>query len=1119
MAGRKFNIGRQNEQVLNKEWHELFMALKYLNNVRYNDADTVQERQEQIPKRALRYQPDSDMDILEAFQGEGTGWKPLFEGFYHPANTNQKLLEEGEAANYQLGIDPSDGVLSYYNPDVLAWMPVKAQTMSSTVNVFSGLSFQFLSPLEASKSNPDLFPVPLATKGRMFASGQLRGINDEEHFFFYSPFGEEYNEDSDITLRIDKDKMSNRAHWIHLDTSRLHNIQKRFIKIDKDPKSVNYGYIGVSTLNTEYYGFRTVKDKNTQHVSGDPRGFLLVKERNKGQNDGDYVAYNNGIKLSEDAIAKYEYIYTITYSFIDYPTILGSTIQNAIPISGPSSYYVGMFDGVPSLFVDGLALESKYSYPDGAGSTESVIYEYDKSDGNIKFSTDDEGNILNDMQMTVLLFPERTEDYTFGVDDEDNSVFGSILDFNKDEQTVTVTINESLDSYAKPMVFCNGLSMMSNGLIATQDIDWVVENDKTRITIKNFDLAEGELYTFYVADVETSFITTGRCVDGVIEHDSISADEEYIVIVNGLLMTPTNGDIAVDDGRIRINSVYDITHKEQLEFSVFRIDNTDETALNLVFDNDVSSYSVRIDDGGTESVYNNCNNAVVYLGNAILLDRDGFRAAANSAENYYKPGQITFDSDDFGNEIYYMHNATGDKELLTGLDKRVLEEIMGFYVNKGTVNLLLTEDQVNEFWDASPLLTYFAHTYCNQIDEPLITGSNNNVQVQIGKGNFTYEGKAGRFDVWLTGNNSLSTYYNGLMIENREVNIDDGTTRTYQVDLPKLYIPDDLLVVLDAVYNHFKDLKNPEELLTNEKYKNVLTDYEISPGRPLREAFMTNSLLVSALQLAKYMYEELNNESIQYVIEHIEGQEVIAAYRDYINLETNQNTNHGQIYNSARETVQADFSLAPAIVNVYLNGVLLDPSEYHKFDDDKIMFEANVCGIHQLPEPKKMAECLINEYLSDSFKESIVKDYTNYPKRVMRMPEENDLYYIPTSNRDVILVEKRNDLSLKSVTFDVLTSSYGTLEFSEDYYDIPRSLTNTIDHVKIYINGVLYKGRYELVTRHGVRGIKLLEKDVLKIDPLYEHFTMFPMDWEENKHLFGTEKYQRKIDKITFEWR
>jgi hypothetical protein len=27
------------------------------------------------------------------------------------------------------------------------------------------------------------------------------------------------------------------------------------------------------------------------------------------------------------------------------------------------------------------------------------------------------------------------------------------------------------------------------------------------------------------------------------------------------------------------------------------------------------------------------------------------------------------------------------------------------------------------------------------------------------------------------------------------------------------------------------------------------------------------------------------------------------------------------------------------------------------------------------------------------------------------------------------------------------------------------------------------------------------------------------MDWEENKHLFGTEKYQRKIDKITFEWR
>ena len=1119
MAGRKFNMGRQNEQVLNKEWHELFMTLKYLNDIRYNNAETVQERQEQIPKRALRFQPDTLMDILEAYEGEGEGWKPLFEGFYHPANTNQKLIEENAATDYQLGVDPNTGVLSYMNPDVMAWMPVKAQTMSSTVNVFSGLSFQFLSPLESSKSNTNVFPVPLVTKGRMFASGQIPGVSNEEHFFFYSPFGNEYNEDSDITVTIDESKMSNRAHWIHLDTSRLHNIQKRFIKIDKDPNSINYGYIGVATLNTEYYGFRMVKDKNTQHIYGDPRGFLLVKERNKGQNDGDYVVHNNGIKLSEDAMNKYDYIYTITYSFIDYPTMLGKTIQRAIPVSGPSSYYVGMFDGVPSLFVDGLALESKYSYPEGNGSAESILYEYDKSDGNIKFTVDDEGNIMNDMQMTVLLFPERTEDYTFGIDDEDNSVFGSALEYNKAEQTVTVMIDELLTNYEKPMVFCNGLSMMSNGLIATQDIDWVLEGGKTKITIKNFDLAEGELYTFYVADVETSFITTGRCVDGVIEHPAISADEEYIVIVNGLLMTPTNGDIAVDDGRIRINSVYDITHKEQLEFSVFRIDNADESALNLVFDGDVSSYSVRIDDGGTESVYNDCNNAVVYLGNAILLDRDGFRGASNSIENYYKPGQITFESDDFGNEVYYIHKATGDKELLEGMDKRVIEEIMGFYVGKGSINVLLSEDQINEFWPASPLLTYFAHTYCNQLDEPLVVGSNNNVQVQIGKGDFTYQGKASRFDVWLTGNNSLSTYYNGLMIDNREVNIDDGTTRTYEVSLPKLNIPDDWVTVLNAVHNHFKELKDPEELLTNPKYANVLNEKTISPGRYLYDAFMTNSLLVSALQLARYIYDELNNETIQYVIEHIEGQETIAAYRDYVHLETNANTDHGQIYAAARETIQADFALAPAIVNVYLNGILLDPSEYHKFDDDKIMFEANVCGLYPLPEAEQMALCLDNEYLSDSFKESIVNSYKNYPKHIMRLPQENDLYYIPVSNRDTVLIEKRNDLSLKSVTFDVLTSSYGTFEFSEDYYDIPRSLTNTIDHVKIYINGVLYKGKYELVTRHGVRGIKLLDKDAIKIDPLYEYFTMFPLEWEAHKHLFGTEKYQRKIDKITFEWR
>jgi adenylate cyclase class 2 len=38
---RKFNIGRQDEQLLNEEWHGLYSSLKYLNYDRYKNIEDV----------------------------------------------------------------------------------------------------------------------------------------------------------------------------------------------------------------------------------------------------------------------------------------------------------------------------------------------------------------------------------------------------------------------------------------------------------------------------------------------------------------------------------------------------------------------------------------------------------------------------------------------------------------------------------------------------------------------------------------------------------------------------------------------------------------------------------------------------------------------------------------------------------------------------------------------------------------------------------------------------------------------------------------------------------------------------------------------------------------------
>ena len=100
----------------------------------------------------------------------------------------------------------------------------------------------------------------------------------------------------------------------------------------------------------------------------------------------------------------------------------------------------------------------------------------------------------------------------------------------------------------------------------------------------------------------------------------------------------------------------------------------------------------------------------------------------------------------------------------------------------------------------------------------------------------------------------------------------------------------------------------------------------------------------------------------------------------------------------------------------------------------------------------------------------------------------------------------------------MLSISYSSLEFTQDYYDIPDSLMNTADHIKIYINGVYYDGGYALSRAGGIKGIKLADPNALKMDPIYEYFSAHPQDAQKYFETTG-QKYERAIDKITFEWR
>ena len=93
---RKFNIGRQNDLLLNDKMHDLYAHLEFIN---YKDGDgniitmPRQTKQTEIPVGALWLQHplDTDMHKLRVLTDPMATdmedrWPCLFEGYYHPAS-------------------------------------------------------------------------------------------------------------------------------------------------------------------------------------------------------------------------------------------------------------------------------------------------------------------------------------------------------------------------------------------------------------------------------------------------------------------------------------------------------------------------------------------------------------------------------------------------------------------------------------------------------------------------------------------------------------------------------------------------------------------------------------------------------------------------------------------------------------------------------------------------------------------------------------------------------------------------------------------------------------------------------------------------------------------------
>ena len=245
--------------------------------------------------------------------------------------------------------------------------------------------------------------------------------------------------------------------------------------------------------------------------------------------------------------------------------------------------------------------------------------------------------------------------------------------------------------------------------------------------------------------------------------------------------------------------------------------------------------------------------------------------------------------------------------------------------------------------------------------------------------------------------------------------------------------------------------------------------------------FNSEYQLKQAIGLKNYILNDMKNNNLLYMIENVEYNEFVSCRRQW---ELSRNDN-GNLPNSYIATTR----LVPGIINVYVNGVLLEKSEYAIFDNNKIMIGFDLVGGQEIMPVEK-------------------GDYV-YPYRVVT---NEGFKYIECENNDVVTLEVRDDLTVKKRTYTIKEISYETHAFDIIDYELPTSLSYTKDVIKIYINGVLYDGDYTNI--NGV--ITLLDCD-LEEDPLYKYLKVNPSAMRKYEEKYG--EYIKYEDTITFEWR
>lgn len=465
---------------------------------------------------------------------------------------------------------------------------------------------------------------------------------------------------------------------VHVNPSKLIDITKKVYKVDK-----NNPIIPTSERYTEFYGIT------------DGIGKLLVKSDDSST---DYRTVTQGICLSSEAAALFDYVYAITYVFKNVKHD-GELIRKKIMLSEDASVHVGDIDDPLCVFTQGLYL-----------SEEAANYTYDKSTGYVSIRLEAK------MDIGVIAFPKKENGVITQIDGSGNGV----IHMNK-------TYNDFL-------LFVYGESM--NSAIADYTVD---KSDKSVLYVKNakrdmrYAIVEvmgerEEDQLSYSKGTTLKDPITGNGYIPMLPDNELTETDGVIVFVNGLLIMRNDVVINSAESRIEIDGL-----KPGMDYIVLK-----DTGGRFVFSDYVSFSTIPL---GHKS-----DTAIAYVENNFICD-------AKAVYTTFLPikaneGEIKCLTTSYEEEWYIRQNRQWVK--LDRLDPEVqkLKNCLLHYSSDDYVINILKRFGRKE-------CTIFSYQYANAVEYPLLRGNIMSYESKdLYKVAFNHKYPAGK--------NSLSIWQNGL---------------------------------------------------------------------------------------------------------------------------------------------------------------------------------------------------------------------------------------------------------------------------------------------------------------------------------------------------------------------